>query len=716
MKRRVARTVLGGGAVAALLLLAGFLACAREEKIPPYGLDSRPASQCPAPARPLDAAGVTLERVFADTAFAYPVAMVQEPGESGDWYLVEQPGQIRAFNADGLFPRTVADLRRKVVFRGEAGLLGMAFHPDWLNNRLVFLSYTGLNAARRLASFVSRFRMTGVPAQIDLASEKVLLEVAQPFNNHNGGGIAFGPDGFLYIGLGDGGSAGDPHDNGQNRNVLLGKMLRIDVDRGDPYAIPAGNPFAAGGGRPEIFAWGFRNPWRWSFDRASGDLWVGDVGQNRWEEIDRVLPGGNYGWRIREGAHCFRPSDCDPRGLVDPVVEYPHQEGCSVTAGFVYHGAAIPALRGVFIFGDYCSGNIWGIFHDADGHPLRRLLAASGRNISAFAQDRAGEVYVLAYNGVISRLAPAGGSPAAFPPLLSQTGFVDPGAPKRPSACLIPYDVVEPFWSDGAAKERFFYLPGPARITIDGQGHLDFPVGSVLVKNFLLDGRWIETRLLIRHDDGEWAGYSYEWNEAESDAALLASGKVRRVQGRDWTYPSRAQCLQCHTAAAGRALGTEIVQLNRSFAYAASGRSANQLLTYEHIGLLAAPLPAPPELLPALPRSADGNSGLNARAKSYLHVNCSYCHRPGGTGRGEMDLRFDTALPAMNICDAAPLLGDLGIAGARLAAPGAPERSIILQRLKRQDVFRMPPIGNNLADAAGILLLETWLQNLAGCQ
>jgi len=713
--RKKIRCIRRFGAIGLFLMVFSF-SCNKDEPASPFGLDSRPASECPAPPRPLEADKVALERVFANLAFEFPVAMIQEPGSGGEWYLVEQSGRVRGIASDGLSARTVLDLRNKVVFRNEAGLLGLAFHPDWQNNRRVFLSYTGLNGSRNLTSYISSFLMAGAPPLIDPASEKVILQVTQPYYNHNGGNIAFGPDGFLYIGLGDGGSGGDPMNNGQNRNVLLGKMLRIDVDGGDPYAIPAGNPFAKGGGRPEIFAWGFRNPWRWSFDMDTGDLFVGDVGQNRWEEIDFVHLGGNYGWRIREGAHCFNPDPCVINDLRDPVVEYSHQEGCSVTAGFVYHGSAIPALRGIFVFGDYCSGNIWGKYYDPYAHHYRRLLAASGMSIASFAQGHDGEIYVLGYDGVIAKLVSAGGSADPFPALLSRTGFVQTDAPKLPAPCLIPYDVNEPFWSDGAEKERFFCLPGSARVTINDQGHLVFPVGTVFVKNFILSGKWIETRLLVRHADGEWAGYSYEWDDAESDAQLLASGKVRSVGGQSWTYPSRAQCLQCHTAAAGRSLGAEILQLNRSFRYPAGERTANQLATYDHIGLFTAPLPAAVENLPALPRSADASVSLGARAKAYLHVNCSNCHRPGGTGRGEMDLRFDTALPAMNVCDAVPQLGDLGIADTRIVAAGSPGRSVLLQRMKRQDVFRMPPLASNLSDDAGILLLENWIEGLAGCQ
>jgi uncharacterized repeat protein (TIGR03806 family) len=705
-------------AVAGMLAVALAVSCQRQAAPPavPYGLDARPASECPAPPRPPQAASIALERTFRDVVFDRPLSMYQLPGKDSEWWVVEQLGRVRAAAETGSALRTVLDKRGQVYFGGETGLLDLAFHPDWTNNRQVFLSYTGLNQAGKLTSYITRCLTAGDPAFVDTATETIILEVAQPFSNHNGGRIGFGPDGNLYIGLGDGGSGGDPLNQGQDRNALLGKMLRIDVDHGAPYAIPAGNPFAAGGGRPEIFAWGFRNPWRWSFDAASGDLWAGDVGQNRWEEVDLVRLGGNYGWRIREGAHCYDPDPCQYDGLTDPMAEYSHQEGCSVTGGFVYHGAAIPALAGAYLFGDYCSGSIWGLFHDADGNPVRRLLAESGLNITAFAQSRSGEMYVLDHNGVIDRVVPAAAETSpAFPALLSQTGFVRSGSIGQPAACLIPYEVIEPFWSDGADKERFFYVPGSARVGIDGEGRLTFPIGSVLVKNFRLNGQRIETRLLVRHQDGEWAGYSYEWNEAQSDAALLASGKQRPVQGQTWYYPSRAQCLQCHTAAAGRSLGTEIAQLNRAQLYAATGRSANQLLTYEHIGLLADPLPAAVERLPALPRSGDSGFSLAERARSYLHVNCANCHRPGGTARGEMDLRFATAWAAMNVCNVAPLLNDLGIADARLVAPGAPGRSVLLQRLRRQDVFRMPPIGGDRPDTAGMQLLESWIQGLAGC-
>jgi glucose/arabinose dehydrogenase len=297
----------------------------------------------------------------------------------------------------------------------EAGLLGLAFHPRFTENGQVFLSYTA--SGRRLTSTVSRFKVTA-DGRIAADSEQVLLKVEQPYGNHNGGQIAFGPDGLLYMGLGDGGSAGDPKDNGQNPKTLLGAILRIDVDNGDPYAIPKDNPFASSDkGRGEVYAWGMRNPWRWSFDRNTGELWVGDVGQNDWEEIDLVTHAGNYGWNIKEGTHCYAIDDCETPALkarlIDPVAEYGHDLGCSVTGGYVYRGQGIASLQGTYVFGDFCSGRIWGLTPEGQTQDGRKkfqksLLEDSDLMIASFAEDNQGEIYVIHYDGEIYKIVPAG--------------------------------------------------------------------------------------------------------------------------------------------------------------------------------------------------------------------------------------------------------------------------------------------------------------------
>jgi glucose/arabinose dehydrogenase len=311
--------------------------------------------------------------------------------------VLEQPGRVRVI-ADGLLlPDPFLDLTSRVgSSANEQGLLGIALHPDFPDNGFFFLNYTNLQGN----TVVSRFQATSTAGEADAGSEKILLTIAQPYGNHNGGSLAFGPDGYLYIGMGDGGSGGDPQGNGQNLTALLGKILRIDVDGGDPYAIPPDNPFADGqSGRPEIWAYGLRNPWRISFDRANGDFYTGDVGQNQWEEID-YLPegapaGANFGWNYREGANPYQGVPPAGLELVEPVAQYQHPEGCSVSGGFVYRGTALPEFNGIYLYGDYCNGRIWGLLRQGDGSWANQFLFDSGALISSFAQDSDGELYLL---------------------------------------------------------------------------------------------------------------------------------------------------------------------------------------------------------------------------------------------------------------------------------------------------------------------------------
>jgi glucose/arabinose dehydrogenase len=346
------------------------------------------------------AAPVGLTPLFPTLTFQQPVAMVQlSAGDHPQWLVVERRGRIMQVEGVGAKARSseFADLRASVESGPtEAGLLGIALHPQFQKNHTLFLSYTRSGAP--LVSVIARYTTTADGKRLELDSAQMILEVAQPYSNHNGGGIGFGPDGYLYIGFGDGGAAGDPRGNGQNTQTLLGKMLRIDVDGVAPYAIPPDNPFSKGGGRAEVYAWGLRNPWRWSFDRKTGELWAGDVGQNRWEEIDIIRKGGNYGWNIREGRHCFRGSDCDMNGLIDPVAEYSHDDGCSVTGGYVYRGSSVTSLTGRYLYADYCSGKVWSL---DGGQPQRgpALLMESGLNISSFAEGLDGEIYLLDLDG-----------------------------------------------------------------------------------------------------------------------------------------------------------------------------------------------------------------------------------------------------------------------------------------------------------------------------
>jgi glucose/arabinose dehydrogenase len=334
----------------------------------------------------------------------------QAPNDgSGRFFVVQQPGSIHIILNGALLPAPFLDISSKVDFGGEKGMLGLAFHPQFPQNHLFYVHYDRLSGTQ-MQSVIAEYQVSASNSnQADPASERILLTVNQPFPNHKGGQIAFGPDGFLYIGFGDGGSGGDPLGNGQSLQTLLGKMLRIDVDHMSPglqYAIPPTNPFAGGGGLPEIWAYGLRNPFRFSFERGTGRLFCGDVGQDKYEEIDILQSGGNFGWNVMEGMHCYNPATgCNMSGLILPIAEYDHTEGDAVIGGYVYKGSAIPSLDGAYIFSDNGSGTIWELVEGPAGQWTRTKLLASGRAISSLGQDVAGEIYLVDYSGSILKLA-----------------------------------------------------------------------------------------------------------------------------------------------------------------------------------------------------------------------------------------------------------------------------------------------------------------------
>jgi glucose/arabinose dehydrogenase len=325
---------------------------------------------------------------------------------SGRIFIVQQSGAIRLVASGSLVSTPFLDIHTKVNFDGEQGLLGLAFHPNYSQIPRFYVHYDSLSGGQ-IETVVAEYQLSADPNQADPASERILLTVNQPFGNHKGGQIAFGPDGFLYIALGDGGSEGDPLGNGQNLHTMLGKILRIDVDHADTglqYAVPADNPFVGSGNVPEIWGYGFRNPWRFSFERGTGRLFVADVGQDRFEEIDLVQKGLNYGWKTMEGAHCFNPSSgCNMSGLTLPIAEYDHSEGEVVIGGYVYHGTTIPTLVGAYLLADFSNGKIWELT-ESSGTWTRTLLLTTGRNISSFGQDAAGEIYVVDYSGSVLKI------------------------------------------------------------------------------------------------------------------------------------------------------------------------------------------------------------------------------------------------------------------------------------------------------------------------
>jgi uncharacterized repeat protein (TIGR03806 family) len=689
------------------ILILGWAAVASTQ-----GLDVRPVNtSCVAPPRPTAGAlRVGLSPLFPSAALSSPLSIGQSPADERVWYVGEWSGEVKRLRSDVAAQSLALDLRTRVFMSGDGGLLGLALHPDFASNGELYVYYTrsGPSVAVPIVGVVARFTSADGGLTFDPGSEAVILSVPYPTNVHLAGALHFGPDGLLYLSVGE----GNVPANAQNPATLPGSVLRIDVDAASPYAIPPDNPFAQGGaGAPEVFAWGFRNPYRFGTDPLTGDIWVGDVGQAAWEELDRVEPGRNYGWPIREGAHCHGTSSptCRTSGLTDPDLEYYHESGCAVIGGPVYRGSAIPVLDGAVVFGDFCSARIWAGLPDGQGGYARAELMTAPAGILGFGQDAGGEVIVLLYTGAF-RIVPASDpEPPPFPERLSETGCFSSADPTQPAPGLIPYDVNEPLWSDGADKARWLALPPGARIRVGADRDFELPIGSVLAKEFRLGDWRVETRLFVRHEDGGWAGYSYAWNVEQTEAHLLAGSEQRTFPSGVWTYPSREQCMSCHTFGAGYTLGLEVVQLNRRFHYAKTGRTANQLETFQHIGLFEAPLSPPPSRLPFLSRES-----LNDATRGYLHANCSGCHRFRGPVHS-MDLRVTSTLAQLEACNVYPSFGQLGIVGSAVLVPGAPSLSVLSVRPKLHGAGQMPPLARAVVDPYGTELIDAWIESWASC-
>lgn len=693
------------------------------------GLAARPSNTtclAPAPVNSSVPTSISWQAVFPSLPnIGNATNLLQAPNVDNVWYATRQSGRVVRFqnNTEANSFTEILNIEDRVDFSGgETGLLGMAFHPQFATNRYVYFNYIGRNASNNMETRVTRFEVAS-DGMINRDSEIILLRFNQPYSNHNGGQIAFGSDGYLYISSGDGGSGGDPQQHGQNLNNLLGKMLRIDVNNissGRNYAIPADNPFATAGGAPEIWAYGLRNPWRFGFDRETNELWVGDVGQSAWEEVNLVARGGNYGWGDMEGDSCYSGrSNCSTANKIKPVLSISHSTGvCSVIGGYVYRGAQYPAAYGKYFFTDYCVNTMQSITRNSDDTINVNNHGTVPVDIVSFAQDNQGELYAIGQSGAgsqIVKMQATGGElqPGVMAARLSATGCVNSADPTLPATAMIPYTVASPFWSDTAEKDRYLSLPNNTSIDLTTEGDFLFPVGSVLMKHFTLNERYIETRLFARSELG-WQGFSYEWRDDQTDALLLVDGKEKLIEGVQWQYPSRGQCLTCHTQVANFSLGLETVQLNNAMLYTASGINAHQLDTLSHINLFSSAITST-QKAQALFSLDDTSATLAQRARSYLHSNCANCHTPNGPTPVNLDLRYRTALTATQTCNVQPAAGDLGISNARIIAPGEPERSVLLARMKVRDVNQMPPLGSHLVDQEAVDVISAWIGGLASC-
>jgi uncharacterized repeat protein (TIGR03806 family) len=686
------------------------------------------------------------EVAFPHLRFNEPLDMAAISG-TDRLAVAERHGKVYTFAND---PNTdKADLLLDI----DKTIYAITFHPRFADNHYLYVTYIQ-EEEKPKGTRLARFTVGGSPPKADKGSEVVVFE--WPSGGHNAGCLKFGPDGYLYIGCGDGSGIADQLQTGQDISDVLASILRIDVDHHDTgmkYAIPKDNPFVAmKGARGEVWAYGIRQPWKMSFDRVAGELWAGEVGQDLWESVLKIEKGGNYGWSVMEGTHPFRPErKHGPTPILKPVVEHPHSDFRSLTGGYVYHGKRLPELQGAYIYGDFDTGRVWALRYDGKKVSDHRELCRTTLRIVSFGEDQDGELYHLDFvRGQVHRLArlPKVAPGPPFPQRLSETGLFASTKDHKVAPGLIPYSVSAPLWSDHASKERFLAIPGNGKIDFDVITYPQpapgappgwrFPDGTVLVKTFALEmekgnpasKRRLETRLLHyqymggteEYGDQYWRGYTYIWNDEQTDAVLAdASGVDQTFTIKDpaapggerkqtWHYPSRAECTLCHTMSAKYALGVNTLQMNKDHDY--GGRVANQLRTLEHIGVFTKPLPKQPKDLPALVDYEDSHQSLDRRARSYLHANCSHCHRKWGGGNAEFQLLATQDLKDMGIVDRKAGQGTFDLSDPRILVPGDPERSLIVYRMKKLGLGRMPHVASLVVDEQGTKLIEDWVRSL----
>ena len=683
--------------------------------------------------RPEPPPPLVLENAFPALELKQPLYLIPEPGSS-DLLVIEGKGRILRF------PEDAAASKAEEFLDPGRPVYSLAFHPDYLQNGWIYVFSNGEAAegtepppTKPKSNRISRYTVSrDAQRTCDPKTEVIVLEYAS--NGHNGGDLAFGPDGLLYITSGDGTSDSDGDITGQDPSDLCSGIICLDVDHAPPgktYAIPPTNPFLeVPDARPELWAFGLRNPWRFTFDPNTGEMLIGDVGQDLWEMIYLGRRGANYGWSVREGSHPFYlERKKGPAEFVEPLIEHSHTVARSITGGVVYTGDRFPELKGVYVYGDYLSGHIWGLRYKGNSVTWSKELASTSTKPVAFASGHAGELYLVDYGGTIWKFnrRPPQTETRPFPRRLSETGLFASVPEHIPATGTIPYDVNAPLWSDGAHKERFMAVPDGGRITFSGARGWNFPEGSVLVKTFSFPavggepGAYtrLETRLL-HFLEGEWYGYSYRWNEDQTDADLVdAAGLDVPYSLADaadgdppptWHFPARNECGMCHSRAANFVLGPSTPQMNREYDYH-DGRE-NQIARLNRLGLFTKPV-RNPEALTRLADPYDETVPLDTRARSYLAANCANCHVAAGGGNAQMSLAFTTAREKTGLYGALPHHTRFGLEGARIVRAGHPELSVLYHRLTRRGKGQMPPLATGRVDPRAADLFARWIRELA---
>jgi uncharacterized repeat protein (TIGR03806 family) len=717
----------------------------------PYGIEKRePWTTSKVKGSPEPPDPYQMVRTYPKLKFNEALELTAIPGRKA-WGVAERPGKIYTFPANPNREGGGAPDKKLLLDVGHT-VYGLAFHPQFNTNGYLYTSEVP-DPSKETPDGSRVVRYTADPKAMtaDPKTAKVILK--WPSGGHNGGCLRFGPDGMLYLSTGDSSGIADGLQTGQDLSVISGKILRIDVSKeadGKAYRVPPDNPFVGvPGARPELWAYGIRQCWRISFDTATGDLWAGEVGQDLWDMVLKIEKGGNYGWSVNEGTHPFRPErKRGPNAIIPPVVEHSHADFRSVTGGFVYHGNRLPELKGAYIYGDYDTGRVWMLRYDRQAKRVteHRQLTDTTLRIVAWGQDADGEVYALNFiDGGIYHLAkapPPDPNAPQFPRKLSETGVFESVKGHKPAKGLIPYSVNSELWSDGAFKERFIGLPGNSKIEFEtvtypqpAPGSVPgwrFPDGTVLVKTFSLElepgkKHRLETRLLVaervggteEYGDQVWNGYTYVWNDDQTDADLADIKGVDRMyvikgptasRTQTWHFPSRAECTVCHTVTAKYALGVNTAQMNKDHDY--GGVIANQLSTLEHLGVFHRKLPDDVDRLDRLADPRDEKADLDKRARAYLQANCSHCHRKWGGGNAEFQLLHTLDIKDTGTVGVKPGQGNFDLTDPRLLVPGDPDRSMIYHRMTRLGLGRMPHIASNVVDEPAVALIRDWIKGM----